>query len=124
MIFFGICGTLFTYPLFVALEHTSTVGTAFALVMAALVMVTGYTSINAIVKAELFPADIRALGVALPFAIANTIFGGTAEYVALWLKNAGHERWFYIYISLLCAAYLVACLRMRETKDHSLILED
>ena len=52
---------------------------AFLLVLAALVMVTGYTSINAIVKAELFPAEIRALGVALPYAIANTIFGGTAE---------------------------------------------
>ncbi len=71
------------------------------LVMAALVMVTGYSSINAIMKAELFPADIRALGVALPFAIANVIFGGTAEYVALWLKGIGHERWFYIYISAL-----------------------
>ena len=57
--------------------------TAFALVMAALVIVTGYTSINAIIKAEMFPADIRALGVALPYAIANAIFGGTAEYVAL-----------------------------------------
>lgn len=124
MIFFGVCGTLFTYPIFTTLAGTSEVGTAFALVMAALVMVTGYTAINAIVKAELFPADIRALGVALPFAIANTIFGGTAEYVALWLKNIGHESWFYIYISVLCAAYLIAVLRMRETKDHSLILED
>ena len=54
--------------------------------MASLVIVTGYTSINAVVKAELFPAHIRALGVALPFALANAIFGGTAEYVALWLK--------------------------------------
>ncbi len=50
-------------------------------------MVTGYTSINAIIKAEMFPADIRALGVALPFAIANVIFGGTAEYVALVLEG-------------------------------------
>ena len=124
MIFFGVCGTLFTYPIFVALAGTHSVGSAFALVMAALVMVTGYTSINAIVKAELFPADIRALGVALPFAIANTIFGGTAEYIALWLKEIGHEQWFYIYISLLCAAYLIAVLRMRETRDKSLILED
>jgi MFS transporter, MHS family, alpha-ketoglutarate permease len=124
MIFFGICGTLFTYPIFVTLADTHSVGSAFALVMAALVMVTGYTSINAIVKAELFPADIRALGVALPFAIANTIFGGTAEYIALWLKNIGHEQWFYIYISLLCAAYLIAVLRMRETKATSQILED
>jgi MHS family alpha-ketoglutarate permease-like MFS transporter len=124
MIFFGVCGTLFTYPIFMALADTHEVGPAFALVMAALVMVTGYTSINAIVKAELFPADIRALGVALPFAIANTLFGGTAEYIALWLKDAGHENWFYIYISLLCAIYLVAVLLMRETKHTSQILED
>jgi len=124
MIFFGLCGTLFTYPLFVALEQTQSVVSAFLLVLAALVMVTGYTSINAIVKAELFPAEIRALGVALPYAIANTIFGGTAEYVALYLKDIGHERWFYIYISLLCLMYLIACIRMRETKTRSLILED
>jgi MHS family alpha-ketoglutarate permease-like MFS transporter len=124
MIAFGICGTLFTYPIFTALAGASTVAAAFGLVMTALVMVTGYTSINAIVKAELFPADIRALGVALPYALANTIFGGTAEYIALWLKNAGREDWFYIYISLLCLIYLVACIRMRETKVASLIEED
>jgi MHS family alpha-ketoglutarate permease-like MFS transporter len=92
--------------------------------MAALLIVTGYTSINAIIKAELFPADIRALGVALPFAIANVIFGGTAEYVALYLKNVGHERWFYIYISFLAACSLVAYVRMRETRTTSLIEED
>jgi MHS family alpha-ketoglutarate permease-like MFS transporter len=124
MMFFGICGTLFTYPIFSALAGTGDANAAFALVMAGLVSLTGYTSINAIVKAELFPADIRALGVALPYALANTIFGGTAEYIALWLKNAGHEPWFYFYISILNAIYLVCVLRMRETKDHSLILED
>jgi MHS family alpha-ketoglutarate permease-like MFS transporter len=124
MIFFGIGGTLFTYPIFAALADQPTVAAAFALVMTALVMVTGYTSINAIVKAELFPADIRALGVALPYALANTVFGGTAEYIALWLKNIGHERWFYIYISLLCAIYLASVLVMHETKATSRIVED
>jgi MHS family alpha-ketoglutarate permease-like MFS transporter len=124
MIFFGATATLFTYPIFVTLEGTNSVAAAFALVMAALIMVTGYTSINAIIKAEMFPADIRALGVALPFAIANVIFGGTAEYVALYLKDIGHERWFYIYISTLAACSLVAYIRMRETKTSSLILED
>ena len=124
MMFFGICGTLFTYPIFATLAHARDAGTAFALVMAALVMLTGYTSINAIVKAELFPADIRALGVALPYALANTIFGGTAEYIALWLKNAGREPWFYVYISLLSAIYLICVIRMRETKSASLIEED
>ena len=124
MIFFGIGATLFTYPIFVTLEHTHDTLTAFALVMATLVIVSGYTSINAIIKAEMFPADIRALGVALPFAIANAIFGGTAEYVALYLKNAGHERWFYVYISALAALSLIAYVRMRETKTTSLIEED
>jgi MHS family alpha-ketoglutarate permease-like MFS transporter len=124
MIFFGVTATLFTYPIFATLEHTQSVPAAFALVMATLVMVTGYTSINAIIKAEMFPAHIRALGVALPFAIANAIFGGTAPSVALFMKKIGHENWFYIYISLLAACSLVAYVRMRETKTTSQILED
>ncbi len=78
MVAFGIAGVLFTYPIFSTLETTRDPLVAGALVMAALIIVTGYTSINAVVKAELFPAHIRALGVALPYALANTIFGGTA----------------------------------------------
>ena len=124
MMVFGVGGTLFTYPIFSALAHAGSAAAAFALVMAGLVMLTGYTSINAIVKAELFPADLRALGVALPYALANTLFGGTAEYIALWLKDAGRESWFYVYISLLSAVYLVSVLRMRETRTTSRILED
>ncbi|MCL6682872.1 MFS transporter [Sphingomonas alba] len=124
MIFFGASAMLLTYPIFTTLEQTRSVPAAFALVMATLIIVTGYTSINAIIKAEMFPAHIRALGVALPFAIANAIFGGTAEYVALYLKNIGHERWFYIYISALAAMSLIAYVRMRETKTNSLIEED
>ncbi|HET9811838.1 MAG TPA: MFS transporter [Sphingomicrobium sp.] len=124
MIFFGVTATIFTYPLFTTLETVRSGYLAFGLVMASLVMVTGYTSINAVVKSELFPAHIRALGVALPYALANTIFGGTAQYVALWLKSVGHERWFYLYISALAACSLLAYVSMRETRTASLILED
>ena len=84
--------------------------------MAALVIVTGYTSINAVVKAELFPAHIRALGVALPYALANTMFGGTAEYVALWFKDQGMERGFYWYVTAMIGLSLIVYLRMRDTK--------
>ena len=97
---------------------------AFLLVFAALLIVTGYTSINAVVKAELFPAHIRALGVALPYAIANALFGGTAEYVALGLKSAGVERLFYWYVTAMIALSLIVYWRMRDTRRHSLILED
>ncbi len=121
MIAFGVAGTLLTVPIFTALETARDPLTAFALVMAALVMVTGYTSINAVVKAELFPGHIRALGVAMPYALANTLFGGTAEYVALWLKDAGHERWFYWYVAAGIGLSLIAYVTMRETRDASLI---
>ena len=121
---FGLLGVIFTVPIFTALEAGPEPVTAFLLVMAALVIVTGYTSINAVVKAELFPAHIRALGVALPYALANTLFGGTAEYVALWLKDNGMERGFYWYVTAMIGLSLIVYLTMRDTKEHSLIKED
>jgi MHS family alpha-ketoglutarate permease-like MFS transporter len=124
MVGFGILGVLFTYLIFSTLAGTRNPYAAFALVLAALVIVTGYTSINAVVKAELFPAHIRALGVALPYALANTIFGGTAEYVALWFKQAGMEQGFFWYVTTLIGLSLIVYLRMRDTRHHSLIHED
>ena len=124
MVTFGILGMVLTVPIFTALEQVRDPLTGFLLVLAALVIVTGYTSINAVVKAELFPAHIRALGVALPYAIANTMFGGTAEYVALWLKDVGMERAFYWYVAGMIGVSLIVYLRMRDTKHHSQILED
>lgn len=118
------CLTLFTYPLMTTLAGTRDPFVAFALVMAALVMLSGYTATNAVVKAELFPAHVRALGVALPYALANAVFGGSAEYVALFLKSRNVEPWFYLYVSALALAALVVALRLRETSRHSRILED
>ena len=124
MVGFGILGVLFTYLIFSTLAGTKDPYTAFALCLAALVIVTGYTSINAVVKAEMFPAHIRALGVALPYAIANTVFGGTAEYVALWFKQAGIEYGFFWYVTAMVGLSLIVYLRMRDTRQHSLIHED
>lgn len=124
MVGFGIAGVLFTWPIFSTLETTRDPLVAFALVLAALIIVTGYTSINAVVKAELFPAHVRALGVALPYALANTIFGGTAEYVALWFKAQGMEQGFYWYVTVMIGISLIVYLGMRDTRTHSRILED
>jgi MHS family alpha-ketoglutarate permease-like MFS transporter len=124
MIGFGIGGVAFTWLIFKTLENVSSSFAAFLLVLGALVIVTGYTAINAVVKAELFPAHIRALGVALPYALANTIFGGTAEYVALWFKKQGMESGFYWYVTAMIGGSLLVYLFMRETKQNSHILED
>ena len=97
---------------------------AFGLVLAGMVILSGYTAINAVVKAELFPTGVRVLGVALPFAIANALFGGTAEAVALWFKAQGHEPWFYLYVSGMIGVSLIVYWFMRDTQKHSQILED
>ena len=83
---FGITGTLFTVPLLTTLSHANSNWQIFGLMVIALLIVSGYTSINAIVKAELFPAEVRALGVGLPYALTVAIFGGSAEYIALWFR--------------------------------------
>jgi MHS family alpha-ketoglutarate permease-like MFS transporter len=124
LISFGVLGVLLTYPLFAALEATRNPVVAFLLVLGGLVIVTGYTSINSVVKAELFPAQIRALGVALPYALANTIFGGTAEWVALTFKSSGWERGFYWYVTAMIACSLIIYIRMPDTRSASEIKED
>ena len=124
MIAFGVLGTIFTYPILSATAAARDPWIAFALLLGALVIVSGYTAINAVVKAELFPAHIRALGVALPYALANTLFGGTAEYVALKFKDSGFERGFYWYVTGMIAVSLIVYLRMKDTRTNSQIVED
>ena len=124
LIAFGVLGSLCTVPIFNALSQTRDEMSALILVCAALAIISSYTSISAVVKAELFPAHVRTLGVALPYALANSIFGGTAEYVALWLKQGGHESWFYLYVSGCIALSLLVFLTMPDTRDKSRINED
>ncbi len=124
LITFGVLGTLGTVPLLTALGAARTEPQAFALLMTALFAVSGYTAINAVVKAELFPTNIRALGVGLPYAVAVSVFGGSAEYLALWAKSIGHERWFYWYVTACIAASLVVYATMPETRTTSRIIDE
>ena len=97
---------------------------AFALISALVFLLSGYNSVSAVVKAELFPTNVRALGVALPYGIATAVFGGTAEPIALAFKRAGVESGFFIYVALGLAVSLVASLFLPDTRKHSMILED
>jgi MHS family alpha-ketoglutarate permease-like MFS transporter len=119
LIWFGVMGAVFTIPLLRALQSTRSPGGAFVLIAAAWLIVAGYTSINAVVKAELFPTRVRATGVGLPFAITTSIFGGPAESIALWFKSIGHEVWFSYYLSSVIAVSLVVSVTMRDTRRYS-----
>jgi len=119
LIFFGIAGTLATIPILSTLKETESPFMAFLLICSAWLFVAGYTSINAIVKAELFPTNVRALGVGLPCAITVSLFGGTAPAIALYFKSLGHEDWFYYYLSGMICLSLIIYSTMRDTKHES-----
>ncbi|WP_282942184.1 MFS transporter [Paenibacillus sp. RC67] len=118
---FGIFGTLLTVPLFLFMEHMKNPIGAFVLMLIGLIIVTGYTSINAIVKAELFPTEIRALGVGFPYGLTVAIFGGTAEFIALWFKSIGSESLYYYYVAICILVSFIVYWRMGESSKVSYI---
>ncbi|MDM9616442.1 MFS transporter [Kosakonia cowanii] len=117
MLLFGGLATVCTVPILTALHSVTSPYAAFALVMLALVIASFYTSISGILKAEMFPAQVRALGVGLSYAVANAVFGGSAEYVALSLKSIGFETAFFWYVTAMGAvAFLVSLTLHRKGK--------
>jgi MHS family alpha-ketoglutarate permease-like MFS transporter len=124
MLCFGAFMTVATVPILGALSHVSSPYTAFGLILPALAGASFYTSISGVVKAEMFPMHVRALGVGLSYAIANAAFGGTAEYVALWFKSAGEEAYFFWYVTALAVVSLTAAVLMPDTRRHGHLTED
>ncbi|MFN7608857.1 MAG: MFS family transporter [Ralstonia sp.] len=114
MLLFGALSVLGTVPLMTALATVTTPLAAFGLITVALAIVSLYTSISGLIKAEMFPPEVRAMGVGLSYAIANAVFGGSAEYVALWFKQAGTESTFYWYVTALCAVSFVVTYFMPD----------
>lgn len=123
-VFYGIGATLMTFPVMTYLESTDSAMGAFLVISGALIIQSTYTSISGLYKAELFPTEIRALGVGLPYALGVAFIGGTAEAVALKLKQMGYETSFYWYVTFFMAIVLLTSLIMKDTKKHSKIKED
>lgn len=118
LMFFGVAGTLATVPILTTLKATKSPLVVLLLICAAWLFTAAYTSINAIVKAELFPTAVRATGVAVPYAFTVSLFGGTAPAVALAFKKIGHEAWFFHYLSGMIFLSFIVYVFMRETKGR------
>ena len=121
MLWFGALGTLCVLPIMHTLKDVSNPYVAFFLIIAALAVVSFYTSISGLIKAEMFPIEVRALGVGLSYAIANALFGGSAEFVALTLKSLHVEDYFYWYVSFMCLLSLIVAIRMPDPSRSGLL---
>lgn len=117
MLIFGAGAAICTVPILTALQNVQSPTVAFCLIMLALLITSFYTAISGILKAEMFPPEVRAMGVGLSYAVANAIFGGSAEYVALLMKREGIETTFFWYVSAMGAlAFLVSLLLHKRGK--------
>lgn len=123
MLWFAGLTTVLTVPLMTALKDVASPYTAFAFILLALTVMSFYTSIAGLIKAEMFPPEVRALGVGLSYAIGNAVFGGSAEYVALWLKSMGVESSFYWYVTALSLLALVVAYRMKDPSKEGYLVD-
>lgn len=118
MIAFGALASLLTVPILTTLQDVTNPYLAFVMIVLALTIVSLYTSIGGLLKAEMFPPEVRALGVGLSYAVGNALFGGSAEYVALSMKAAGIETAFFWYVSGMCfIAMLVSLLLHKKGQE-------
>jgi MFS transporter, MHS family, alpha-ketoglutarate permease len=121
MIWFGGLAAVCTVPIMMTLGDVKSPWVAGLLITCALAIVSLYTSISGLLKAEMFPVEVRALGVGLSYAVANAIFGGSAEFVALSFKTAGHEQYFYWYVSGMCLLAMIVAIRMPNHTERGLL---
>jgi MHS family alpha-ketoglutarate permease-like MFS transporter len=118
MMLFGALGALTTVPLMTAIGSASSPLVAGVLICLALAIISLYTSVSAIVKAEMFPAQVRALGVGVGYAISNAIFGGSAESVALLLKDMKMESAFFWYVTAMMVIVFLVSTRLPKVASY------
>ena len=118
MMLFGALGTLLTVPLMLGIANAGSPVVAGVLICVALAIVSLYTSVSAIVKAEMFPAPVRALGVGVGYAISNAIFGGSAEGTALALIDWKYGWVFAWYVTVMMVIVFLVSLRLPKTASY------
>ncbi len=116
LVFFGVGGVLYSWYMITALPQQHDALRAFLVLAIGFVILTGYTSINAVVKAELFPTHVRALGVGFGYAMANSLFGGTAPLLYQGALKTGHVDTFAIYVTAVIAVSLVVYVFFLKNK--------
>ncbi|USX53939.1 MFS transporter [Lentzea sp. HUAS12] len=119
MLGFSVAGILLTVPILTVLGRTTNPWAAFGIMVLGLTFLSGYTALSAIIKAEMFPTNVRALGVGLPHAIVTATFGGLSEPIALALKQAGRESAYFWWVTGCISLTLIATLLVREPSRNS-----
>ncbi|WP_343074667.1 MFS transporter [Nakamurella aerolata] len=120
---FYLLMAIVTIPAYELMKNTRSIFGLICILTVVFCVMSLYTSVAGVAKAEMFPPAVRAMGVGFTYAIGNSLFGGSAEYVALWFKKIGHQGlfgWYVVVLSVvgLVAAYYMWDNRKRNYLDH------
>ena len=120
MLAFSGTMAIFIYPVMVIwMPHFSYSPLMVALLLIFLMMLLSfYTSISGLVKAEMFPPHVRALGVGFSYAVGNAIFGGSAPSVALQFKAAGIESTFFFYVIFMLVICFLCSFKLPKEPEY------
>jgi len=120
MILFSILTGVAIYPVMgIAMKtYANDPYIIFFLLSFMMLVLSFYTSIGGLIKAEMFPQEVRALGVGLSYAIGNAIFGGSAPAVALEFKNANKENIFFVYVIIMLIICFFISLTLPKKPKH------
>lgn len=120
MLLFGGLGALTIYPVMAiampAFKDSIVVLSLLLIFM--MLIISFYTSISGLVKAEMFSPEVRALGVGLSYAVGNAMFGGTAVSVANEFKSSGHIDYFFIYVAVMLAISFLCSLALPKRPKY------
>ncbi|EJF91466.1 MFS family transporter [Bartonella melophagi] len=120
----SLLSIIFTIPGLKIIGNTNNMWVALSIIIGMLCILSFYTSISGIIKADMFPSSVRAIGVGLSYAIANALFGGSAESVALGLKDIGYGSVFYFYITGMMIIAFIAIVLMPDPRKNGYLQKD
>lgn len=120
MLAFSLLSAIFIYPVMVTgMRSFADSPVIITLLLIFLMMLLSfYTSISGLVKAEMFPPHVRALGVGFSYAVGNALFGGSAPSVALIFKDAGIENIFFIYVIFMLMICFLCSLALPKKPEY------
>jgi len=91
-----------------------------AIELVGMLLLVGYSANCAAVMAEQFPTEVRTVGIALPYALATALFGGTAPYIVTWLVLHDAIGWTAVYVAAASLVSFAVYATMPETRAGEL----
>ncbi|ALL79556.1 major facilitator transporter (plasmid) [Pseudonocardia sp. EC080610-09] len=115
---YGVSFVVLSFPLIAALNDSA--WRMFGIMVIALFFLGAFVGIMPAYFAELFPTEVRASGIGVPYSLIVAIFGGTAPYILTWLSSHDLVWVFSLYSVVLVLIGVVTTLLSPETKGRVL----